>query len=170
MLETGTASAAQVLADNPKRAGLKVASQVGRKLKSKAGSASAPKKAVTARKEPTVNKGPAVKKHRPLKPLPPIEWTSIAANLNLEQAEMRFQIREFTLRFACIVEPTISKTHLEELDNICSSSRGSEDMVGWVSETCVQAILLGVLYLLIYKDNGNIEEVGTVLKIIYAAH
>lgn len=147
--------------DNPKRVGLKVASQVGRKLKAKAGSANAPTNAVPTR---TVNKELAVKKQGPLKPLPPIEWTSIATNLNLEQAEMRFQIREFMLRFACIMEPTISKTHLEELDNICSSSRGSEDMAGWVSETCVRAILLGVLYLLIDKDNRNIEEVGTVFE------
>lgn len=160
-LENGAVVSGPVPADKIQKTEAKA---TVKKLSTNAGSAKVPK--IAAPPKPTVTKEPTVKKPKALKPLPPLNWTSLAANLDLEQAEMRFQIREFTLRFACTMEPAISKTHLEELDNIHSSSKVSEDIAGWVSETCVRAILLGLLYLVLDKDNRSMEEVRTIIEIL----
>lgn len=160
--KAGAVPAAQVLIADPKAASKKTSPQAEQKIKAKAVSTSTPHNSVTVRKDSVVAQEPPAKKAKPLKPLPPIIWTSVATNLNLEEAEMRFQIREFTLRFACVMEPTISRTHLGELDGIRSSTRGSEDMTGWVSETCVRSLLLGTLYLLVDIDKGSIEKASTV--------
>ncbi|KAF9464945.1 hypothetical protein BDZ94DRAFT_1320552 [Collybia nuda] len=140
----------------------------GINLKSRRGIVSMPPDAAS-RREMATNMDSAVRRQRS-KPLIPINWMSITTNLSLDEAEMRFQIREFTLRFSCIMEPAISKVHIDELDDVCSFSKRSSDMAGWISETCVRAILLGVLYLLGHKDNHNIEKsLKATIKCIHAS-
>ncbi|KAJ3570011.1 hypothetical protein NP233_g4683 [Leucocoprinus birnbaumii] len=86
------------------------------------------------------------------KPLPVVKWTSIPVKLSLEEAEARFHIREFVLRFADLFDPSLPKANLEELEEIGGGRhQGREEddeMVSWVSEFCVKSIIVGLLNLL----------------------
>ena len=96
---------------------------------------------------------PAVRKP---KPLPKVLWTPVPVppSFTLDRALPRIAIREFAIRFGELLD--ISRTHLEELEEI--GGRRSHDLeddddidveMGWVGETCLRAILLGLLNLLL---------------------
>ncbi|KAI9442810.1 hypothetical protein BJY52DRAFT_1216841 [Lactarius psammicola] len=104
------------------------------------------------------------KPKRPLnrqpKPLPKITWTPLPVppSFTLDRALPRIAIREFALRFGRLLD--MSRTHLEELEEIggrrphevddadSDSEQDIEVEMGWISETCLRAILLGLLNLL----------------------
>ena len=80
------------------------------------------------------------------------KWTKLRIPLELSTAEDRIYIREFMLRFGRIMNPPISKNHLEELELIGGGFRGRgdyEDMASWVGESCVRSMILGILSLLV---------------------
>ncbi|KAF8070697.1 hypothetical protein FPV67DRAFT_1412971 [Lyophyllum atratum] len=93
--------------------------------------------------------------------LPVLKWTAVPTDLDLSDAEARFQIREFILRFASVMEPKIPKTLLAELEDVGCDRGGSDDteMAPWVSEGCVRSMILGLLGMLADKDGGSIEKV-----------
>ncbi|KAI0268872.1 hypothetical protein BC834DRAFT_1031828, partial [Gloeopeniophorella convolvens] len=123
-------------------------------------------------KEPKVMKQPkpvaeaVAPKHkrayiRKAKPLPQVTWTPVPVppSFTLERALPRIAIREFVLRFGTLLD--MSRAHLEELEEIGGrrphefDDDGESDTeqeidveMGWVSETCVRGILLGLLGLL----------------------
>jgi hypothetical protein len=153
--KTGADSVAVMLDSNAKMIGILPGK--GRQIPD------APKK----RKEPKPAKEPkpvsiaAAPKPRPpvkhkLKPLPKVLWTPVPVppSFTLDRALPRIAIREFVLRFGELLD--ISRTHLEELEEI--GGRRSPDLeddddidveMGWVGETCLRAILLGLLNLLL---------------------
>ncbi|KAF5351686.1 hypothetical protein D9756_007699 [Leucocoprinus leucothites] len=102
--------------------------------------------------------GPKAPKKPKAKPLPIVKWSSVPVKLPLEDAEARFDIREFVLRFADLFEPSLPKASLEELDEIGGGRhQGREEddeMVSWVSEFCVKSIILGLLSLLEKELHG----------------
>jgi len=90
------------------------------------------------------------------KPLPKVLWTpvSVPPSFTLDRALPRIAIREFAIRFGELLD--ISRTHLEELEEIGGRrSHHLEDdddidvEMGWVGETCLRALLLGLLNLLL---------------------
>lgn len=97
--------------------------------------------------------------------IPVLKWTQIPVTLDLKEAEARFGIRGFMMRFACIMEPTIAKVHLMELEEIIGKRPEDEDeMTGWVSEACVRAIILGVLGLLCKRNDAKVRVVLVALS------
>ncbi|KAF8222939.1 hypothetical protein L208DRAFT_1319609 [Tricholoma matsutake] len=101
------------------------------------------------------------------KRIPVLKWIKIPVNFDLKEAEARFAIREFMMRFACIMETPIAKAHLMELEDI-GGKCPEEEMAGWVSETCVRAIILGVLGLLAKQNDAKVCPVATAVKDIRA--
>ena len=96
------------------------------------------------------------------KPLPKVLWTPVPVppSFTLDRALPRIAIREFAIRFGELLD--ISRTHLEELEEI--GGRRSHDLeddddddidveMGWVGETCLRAILLGLLNLLLNNQS-----------------
>jgi hypothetical protein len=95
------------------------------------------------------------------KPLPKVLWTPVPVPLSftLDLALPRMAIREFALRFGKLLD--MSRAHLEELEEI--GGRRSHEVdddddefeqdidveMGWVGETCLRAIFLGLLSLLL---------------------
>ncbi|KAF9447957.1 hypothetical protein P691DRAFT_760343 [Macrolepiota fuliginosa MF-IS2] len=128
---------------------------------------SAAEKAKAARKSSTKNdsastaKGKAVKKPK-AKPLPVVKWSSIPVRLSLEDAEARFNIREFVLRFADLFEPTLPRANLEELEEIGGGRHQGrdedEEMASWVSEFCVKSIIVGLLNLIAKELQGSLAS------------
>ncbi|KAG6902747.1 hypothetical protein C0995_011895 [Termitomyces sp. Mi166 len=79
--------------------------------------------------------------------LPKLKWTEVPTILDLNDAKSRLQIREFILRFASVMEPSIPRAQLVELDDIgCGSD--DDEMAPWVSDACVRSMLLGLLGML----------------------
>jgi len=125
-----------------------------------------PTVAVEATTKPKPKPGP--------KTLPTLKWSKIPMDgaLPLAEAERRIQIREFVLRFACIMDSrSISRKTLEELEELSGeSSRGKgrgwdsdgndeeTDVVGWVSEVCVKGVVIGLLVLIHSDENGPRER------------
>lgn len=105
-------------------------------------------------------KGPRKPK---VKPLPIVEWTPVPVRLPLYEAEARFHIREFVLRFADLFEPSLPRTNLEELEEIGGGRHQGrdehDDMVSWVSEFCVKSIIVGLLNLLAKELQGPLSLV-----------
>lgn len=80
----------------------------------------------------------------------------------LEEAKARIGIREFMLRFACIMNAKsgLPKKALEELDEIAGetmkgdrelNSEGEDDekkLAGWISDVCVRGMVVGMLGLI----------------------
>ncbi|KAH9963838.1 hypothetical protein BC827DRAFT_1118264, partial [Russula dissimulans] len=109
----------------------------------------------------TVSNTTAPKPRRPVirkpKPLPKVLWTPVPVppSFTLDRALSRIAIREFVLRFGKLLD--MSRTHLEELEEI--GGRRSHDVdeddddleqdidveMGWVGETCLRAIFVGLL-------------------------
>lgn len=107
------------------------------------------------------------------KPLPVLHWSKVPldGHFPLSEAESRIQIREFVLRFACIMDSkSVSRKTLEELEEISGSSgrgRGwdsddeDEDQItGWVSEACVKGVVMGLLGLIQEDENGKDKKVS----------
>jgi hypothetical protein len=108
------------------------------------------------------------------KMLPTLKWSKIPidGSLSLSETESRIHIREFVLRFACIMDSkSISRKMLEELEEISGDgSKGKgrgwdsddndeeEDVVGWVSEPCVKGIVTGLLGLIRNDEDGPNER------------
>lgn len=112
------------------------------------------------------------------KPLPKVLWTPVPTlpSFTLDRALPRIAIREFVLRFGKLLD--MSRTHLEELEEI--GGRRSYEVdddddnleqdidveMGWVGETCLRAIFLGLLSLLL---NSQPEFSGRQKKAIQDA-
>ncbi|EIN11663.1 hypothetical protein PUNSTDRAFT_42853 [Punctularia strigosozonata HHB-11173 SS5] len=113
-------------------------------------------------------------------PIPNPTWTRIPTPLNLDEAEARMHIREFMLRFAEVMgsgkRDTISKALLEELEVIDTDGHIREDddnpqlpeSVGWVSEACIKAMLIGLLSL-IAEDHNIKDKAAEAIKEIRAS-
>jgi hypothetical protein len=110
-------------------------------------------------------KGTAV---RNAKPLPKVVWSPVPVPLSftLDLALPRIAIREFVLRFSKLLD--MSRANLEELEEIGGRRPHEVDdddsdleqdidvQMGWISETCLRAILLGLLSLYL----GSQPELG----------
>ena len=115
----------------------------------------APDAAVVPKPKRLINRQP--------KPLPKVTWAPLPVppSFTLDRALPRIAIREFALRFGKLLD--MSRAHLEELEEIggrrpheiddadSDSEQDIEVEMGWISETCLRAILLGLLNLL--SDN-----------------
>ena len=118
--------------------------------------------------------------NRQPKPLPKVTWTPLPVppSFTLDRALPRIAIREFVVRFGKLLD--MSRAHLEELEEIggrrphevddadSDSEQDIEVEMGWISETCLRAILLGLLNLLLSDSSsggkqkaiqGAIEEI-----------
>ncbi|KAI0949235.1 hypothetical protein AcW1_008909 [Taiwanofungus camphoratus] len=94
-------------------------------------------------------------------------WTRVPTTLAQDIVEVRMHIREFVLRFSTILD--IGKGHLEELEELTAASGYSrtqaddededEDLVPWVSEPCVKAIILGLLAIIAEDYSDAISKV-----------
>ncbi|KAJ8696420.1 hypothetical protein PTI98_006292 [Pleurotus ostreatus] len=95
-----------------------------------------------------------VRKPKPKAP-PSLKWKAVPTDLNYEQALLRFEIREFVLRFGILFPFPLSKSHMEELNAVEGKygSTGDEEdyepLHGWVSEGCIKSIILGLLGFLV---------------------
>ena len=111
---------------------------------------------------PTTAPKPRVPVSRKPKPLPKVLWTPVPVppSFTLDLALPRMAIREFALRFGKVLD--MSRTHLEELEEIGGrrphevDDDDDDDLkqdidveMGWVGETCLRALLLGLLSLLL---------------------
>jgi hypothetical protein len=118
---------------------------------------------------PTTAPKPRVPVSRKPKPLPKVLWTPVPVppSFTLDLALPRIAIREFALRFGKVLD--MSRTQLEELEEIGGRRLHEVDdddddleqdidvdvEMGWVGETCLRALLLGLLSLLL---NGQPES------------
>jgi hypothetical protein len=119
-----------------------------------------PPKAPTTAPTATIPK-PKRPINRPPKPLPKVTWTPLPVppSFTFDRALPRIAIREFVVRFGKLLD--MSRAHLEELEEIggrrphevddadSDSEQDIEVEMGWISETCLRAILLGLLNLLL---------------------
>ncbi|KAJ6475319.1 hypothetical protein C8R47DRAFT_1143038 [Mycena vitilis] len=92
-------------------------------------------------------------------PLPTLKWTKLPTNLCVDEAEARFHIREFVLRF---FHKALPKAHLEELEVVGGNGRNrhdQEEIVPWVSEACLKSIILAFLNVLVEEEtNATIKK------------
>lgn len=120
---------------------------------------------------------PKAKPAPPPKPLPKPVWTRVPVALNQEGAEARIHIREFILRFASVLQ--IANSNVDEFEEIAGESLGTltewEDqddveLVGWVSEGCLKATILGLMDAIAgaVEANGTKEQVRMVKEAIKA--
>ena len=105
--------------------------------------------------------------NRQPKPLPKVTWTPLPVppSFTLDRALPRIAIREFVVRFGKLLD--MSRAHLEELEEIggrrphevddadSDSEQDIEVELGWISETCLRAILLGLLNLLLSDSSDG---------------
>ncbi|KAI0043666.1 hypothetical protein FA95DRAFT_1597841 [Auriscalpium vulgare] len=110
-------------------------------------------------------KRPYVRKPKPV-PQPTWNPVPVPTSFDADLATPRIAIREFLIRFWPLLD--ISRTHLEELEEVGGRRAFDEDDVdldagedigvemGWVSETCVKAMLSALLGL-IAEDDGAKE-------------
>ncbi|KAI9442629.1 hypothetical protein H4582DRAFT_2096526 [Lactarius indigo] len=131
----------------------------------------APNAAVVSKPKRSIN--------RPPKPLPKVTWTplSVPPSFTLDRALPRIAIREFVLRFSKLLD--MSRAHLEELEEIGgrrshevddSDSDSEQDIeveMGWISEICLRAILLGLLNIL--SDSQRSRRLALTLSRIWGA-
>ena len=121
---------------------------------------------------PTTAPRSRVPASRKPKPLPNVLWTPVPVppSFTLDLALPRIAIREFALRFGKVLD--MSRTQLEELEEI--GGRRSHEVddddddlmqdidveMGWVGETCLRALLLGLLSLLLNNqpESGGKQE------------
>jgi hypothetical protein len=163
--KTGADSVAVMLAGNVKMTGIlpgkgRQVPDAPKKLKqpkapNPAPSTTAPRPRVSATRRP--------------KPLPKVVWSPVPVPLSftLDLALPRIAIREFVLRFSKLLD--MSRAHLEELEEIGGRrpheiDDDDDDLeqdidveMGWVGETCLRAILLGLLnlYLGTQPEHGD---------------
>ncbi|KAJ7462239.1 hypothetical protein B0H11DRAFT_1735496 [Mycena galericulata] len=88
-------------------------------------------------------------------PLPTLKWNKLRTNLSVQDAEARFHIREFVLRF---FSKALPKAHLEELEHISGNGRtryDEEEIVPWVSEACLKSVILAFLSVLAEEETNE---------------
>lgn len=109
-------------------------------------STSAPKDA-----QATVQRKPRAKPAPKPKAMPRPTWTALNVPLSLSELDPRIAIREFVHRFDGTLQ--VSMANVEELEELVGDTIGGGDeweddpqeLVGWVSEACVKAIVIGLL-------------------------
>ncbi|KZT29207.1 hypothetical protein NEOLEDRAFT_1175504 [Neolentinus lepideus HHB14362 ss-1] len=177
---TGAESAAAILGENPSAQGVlpgkgqqvepqkksakpKAPKEVNDKAEASR-TATAKSKAVTNAATDKVSSKPKAKAAAKPKPVPAPKWKAVETILDLHQAEDRFFIREFVLRFAGLFD--IGKANLEELDDIDADYvRGTshshdeeEELCAWVSEPCVKAMIVGLLDVIAGEAESNTKK------------
>ncbi|KDQ57441.1 hypothetical protein JAAARDRAFT_193771 [Jaapia argillacea MUCL 33604] len=95
------------------------------------------------------------------KPLPQPEWEPVPTSLSYSSAESRMYVREFVMRFSMGGLLDVTKTHLDEFDELGGRgmSEGEDEgevEVGWVSEGCVRSVLMALLGLFLASDNAGV--------------
>lgn len=108
-------------------------------------------------------RGPKTKPAPSPKPVPKPLWTRVPTVLDRTNAEARIHIREFALRFSSLLN--LAKGHLDELEEISGETVADEEeveLVGWVSEACVKALILGLLSVL--ADGCDSEGISKITK------
>ncbi|KAJ7901779.1 hypothetical protein B0H14DRAFT_2668402 [Mycena olivaceomarginata] len=92
-------------------------------------------------------------------PLPILKWTKLRSNISVDDAEARFHIREFVLRF---FGKALPKAHLDELEHIGGNGRSrydEDEMIPWVGEACLKSIILAFLGVLAEEEtNATIKK------------
>ncbi|KAJ7497247.1 hypothetical protein FB451DRAFT_1120578 [Mycena latifolia] len=119
------------------------------------GEASAPSADGTTKSDEAKAKRAARQKSKLTGPLPTLKWTKIHTNLSVEDAEARFHIREFVLRF---FSKALSKSHLEELEHISGNGRSrydEDEIVPWISEACLKSVILAFLSVLVEEETNE---------------
>lgn len=88
-------------------------------------------------------------------------WRHVYGDLNLDEAVLRMQIREFVVRFHHVMKPTLPKAVVEELETLASQvpfTDGDDALVGWVSEHTTKAVIVGLLSLLADGHQGVVRQ------------
>jgi len=94
-----------------------------------------------------------------------VNWTVIPTILDFEEAQSRFHIREFTLRFAPVMQPAILASQLAELEDLGCGLRSENDQLAkWVSEACIRSLVLGLLGMLMDIGDERVEKVRSLLR------
>jgi hypothetical protein len=116
-------------------------------------------KSKKSEKENAPVKPRSMKKKKSAQELPKVKWTAVPTFISRQDAEARIQVREFLLRFSNVVK--ISRAFLEELERIGGSDdsleQDEDNLVDWVSEACVKAIVIGLLELHTHEDSEATE-------------
>ncbi|KAI0335003.1 hypothetical protein GY45DRAFT_1358661 [Cubamyces sp. BRFM 1775] len=111
------------------------------------------------------------------KAIPKPIWTRMSTPLTHEDALLRLNIREFMMRFSHLTDT--ARGHLEELEELGCKRFGSNDLdndgptsggtelVAWVSEPAIKAILIGLLTLL-SKDPDMDEDSSALVKAVHS--
>ncbi|KAI0066131.1 hypothetical protein BV25DRAFT_1897659 [Artomyces pyxidatus] len=169
------------IADAPKKVKVPKASVGSGAKQSKASRPSVPSGSALAESQPKPKRAYV----RKPKPLPIVRWRRVPVppSFTPQLAYPRIAIREFFVRFA---PKEISRTHLDELEEIGGRRSFDDDELdaevpgevevemGWVSETCVKAMLMALLGLIAEGDvtgagkDGN-KAVADALKEIKAS-
>ncbi|KAJ7132798.1 hypothetical protein C8R43DRAFT_649398 [Mycena crocata] len=114
---------------------------------------------VNAKSDEAKAKRAARQKYKPTGPLPTLKWTKLRSDLSVKDAEGRFHIREFVLRF---FSKAVPKTHLEELEHINGNGRtryDDDEIIPWVSEACLKSVILAFLAVLAEEEaNETIKK------------
>lgn len=99
----------------------------------------------------------------PQKQPPVLNWQRVPISLSRDEVDNRILIREFVFRFADCLEPSIAKSHMEELEILASRSRPYEneddETACWVNDMCLKVVVLGLLGLLSKDYEGNVGRV-----------
>ncbi|KAJ7262225.1 hypothetical protein B0H12DRAFT_321480 [Mycena haematopus] len=88
-------------------------------------------------------------------PLPTLKWTKLRSNLSVSDAEARFHIREFVLRF---FSKALPKAHLDELEHINGNGRNryeEDEIIPWVGDACLKSIILAFLNVLAEEETNE---------------
>ncbi|KAJ7647378.1 hypothetical protein FB45DRAFT_197648 [Roridomyces roridus] len=119
----------------------------------------APAEQVASTSKEKPKRAPRPPKAKPTGALPTLKWTKLRTNLPVEDAEARFHIREFVLRFFAKALP---KAHLDELEQISGNGRNrydEDELVPWVSEACLKSVILAFLGVLAQEEaNDKIKK------------
>ena len=103
-----------------------------------------------------------MKNPAPQKQLPVLNWQRVPISLTRDEVDNRILIREFVFRFADCLEPSIAKSHMEELEILARSRRyeGEDDETAcWVNDMCLKVVVLGLLGLLSKDCEGDVGRV-----------
>jgi len=96
--------------------------------------------------------------------LPVLKWRRVPINLTPEEAYERIFIREFLFRFGDVLDPPVAKANLEELELLGGRLRKYDDeddlTSSWATDSCLKALLVGLLGLLARDSEGNVGQVS----------
>lgn len=111
------------------------------------------------------SEAPRVQRPPRKKELPVLKWRRVLINLTQDEADERMFIREFFFRFGDILDPPIAKGNLEELELLGGRLRKCDDeddvTPGWATDSCLKALLLGLLGLLAKDREGDVGQVSS---------